>query len=68
MLFSYFCHSGIKAGTGFKLINLDCMIGRRGMTIQLHPSSLAKLIILEPVRPVDCPGAAAKKRDNDEVI
>jgi hypothetical protein len=34
---------------GFKIINLDCVIGRRGITIQLPPSSLAKLIILKPI-------------------
>jgi hypothetical protein len=31
----------------FKIINLDCVIGRRGITIQLPPSILAKLIILK---------------------
>jgi hypothetical protein len=34
---------------GFKIINLDCVIGRRGITIQLPPSILAKLIILKPI-------------------
>jgi hypothetical protein len=28
---------------------LDCVIGRRGITIQLAPSGLAKLIILKPI-------------------
>jgi hypothetical protein len=27
---------------GVKIIHLDCVIGRRGMTIQLSPSILAK--------------------------
>jgi hypothetical protein len=34
---------------GFKIINLDGVIGRRGIAIQLPPSSLAKLIILKPL-------------------
>ena len=34
---------------GFKIINLDCVIGRRGITIQLPPSILVKLIILKPI-------------------
>jgi hypothetical protein len=34
---------------GFKIINLDCVIGRRGIPIQLPPSILAKLIISKPV-------------------
>jgi hypothetical protein len=34
---------------GFKIINLDCVIGRRGITIPLPPSILAKLIILKPI-------------------
>ena len=28
---------------------LDCVIGRRGIEIQLPPSSLAKTIILKPI-------------------
>ena len=28
---------------------LDCVVGRRGMTIQLPPSIFAKLIILKPI-------------------
>jgi hypothetical protein len=32
-------------------MNLDCVIGRRGIAIQLPPSSLAKLIILKPIDP-----------------
>jgi hypothetical protein len=34
---------------GFKIINLGCVIGRRGIPIQLPPSILAKLIILKPI-------------------
>jgi hypothetical protein len=34
---------------GFTIINLDCVIGRRAITVQLPPSNLAKLIILMPV-------------------
>ncbi|MGD9214189.1 MAG: hypothetical protein PVJ84_05225, partial [Desulfobacteraceae bacterium] len=33
----------------FKIMFLDCVIGRRGITIQLPPSSLAKNIILKPM-------------------
>jgi hypothetical protein len=29
---------------------LDCVIGRRGITIQLPPSILAKNIILKPIK------------------
>jgi hypothetical protein len=29
---------------------LDCVIGRRGMTIQLPPSRLAKNIVLKPIK------------------
>ena len=40
-----------KASTsiGFKIINLNYVIGRCGITIQLAASSLAKLIILNPI-------------------
>jgi hypothetical protein len=44
-------------GIGFKIIHLDCVIGRRGMTSQLTFFILAKLIILKPIaRPAifDC--------------
>jgi hypothetical protein len=34
---------------GFKIILLDCVIGRRRITIQPPPSSLAKRIILKPI-------------------
>jgi hypothetical protein len=34
---------------GFKIIHLDGVIGRRGITIPLSPSILAKLIILKPI-------------------
>jgi hypothetical protein len=34
---------------GFKIINLDCVTGRRGIAIQLPSSGLAKLIILKPI-------------------
>jgi hypothetical protein len=34
---------------GFKIINLNCVIGRRGIIIQLPLSILAKLIILKPI-------------------
>ncbi len=30
-------------------MNLDCVIGGHGITIQLPPSGLAKLIILKPI-------------------
>jgi hypothetical protein len=36
----------------FKIINLDCVIGHRGIPIQLPPSSLAKLIILKPIEQI----------------
>jgi hypothetical protein len=35
--------------TGFKKINLDCVIGRHSITIQLPPFNLARLIILKPM-------------------
>jgi hypothetical protein len=34
---------------GFKIINLDCVIGFRDLTIQLPPSILDKFIILKPI-------------------
>ena len=34
---------------GFKIINLDCVISRRGITIQFPPSILAKLISSKPI-------------------
>jgi hypothetical protein len=34
---------------GFKIILLDCVIGRRRIAIQPPPSSLAKRIILKPI-------------------
>jgi hypothetical protein len=34
---------------GFKIILLDCVIGRRRISIQPPPSSLAKRIILKPI-------------------
>jgi hypothetical protein len=36
-------------GIGFKIIHLDCVIGRRGMTRQLTSSVREKLIILKPI-------------------
>ena len=43
------CPTSVAAHIGFKIINLDCVIGRRSITIRLPPSSLAKLIILKPI-------------------
>jgi hypothetical protein len=41
---------GIKnSNIGFKIMNLGCVIGHRGMTIQLPSSNLATLIILKPI-------------------
>ena len=41
---------------GFKIINLDCVIGRRSIAIRLPPSILAKLIILKPIETrLSCP-------------
>jgi hypothetical protein len=37
------------AAIGFKIMFLDCVIGRRGIPIQLPPSILAKNIILKPI-------------------
>jgi hypothetical protein len=34
---------------GFKIFNLDGVIGRRGFSIQFPPSILVKLIILKPI-------------------
>ncbi|MGD8837334.1 MAG: hypothetical protein PVJ19_20505, partial [Desulfobacteraceae bacterium] len=34
----------------FKKMFLDCVIGRRGITIQLPPSSLAKNIFLKSIK------------------
>ena len=39
--------SGIFAMYRFKMINSDCVIGRRSITMQLASSILAKLIILK---------------------
>jgi hypothetical protein len=40
----------VPTAIGFKIINLDCVIGRLGIAIQLPPSILAKLIILKPIK------------------
>jgi hypothetical protein len=44
-----FMQRPLQLDIGFKTINLDCVIGRRDITIQLPPSILAKLIILKPI-------------------
>jgi hypothetical protein len=46
--------SSSPGAIGFKIINSDCAIGRRDITIQLPPSSLAKLIILKLIDTLIC--------------
>jgi hypothetical protein len=43
----HFVAAYVSPTIGFKIINLDWVIGRRGITIQLSPSILAKLFILK---------------------
>ncbi len=43
----------LRGSIGFKIMFLGCVIGRRGIPIQLPPSSLAKNIILKPILPLE---------------
>lgn len=40
---------GTHFNIGFKIMFLECVIGRSGIVIQLPPFSLARNIILKPI-------------------